>query len=282
MAEIQDKKRLKDPYKLILLKEETLQEVGSYRLTLLNVYILVSVVLFITATIVMALIFFTPLKRYVPGYASVDNNPEYAALKRQLKDLESRFEEQQLYVARFSELVDAVPDDSVRAVRKTERPVQVPAAVTVGDDSNAGRELFDVTPLHNIREDASPLAYMYIVVPVKGQISRTFDKEAGHLGCDILAPKNTPIKAIMDGHVISADWTLETGNTIGIQHANNTVSFYKHNSRNLVTMGSIVKAGEAVAIIGNTGEMSTGPHLHFELWIDGQAVDPVDYIDFGQ
>ena len=95
-----------------------------------------------------------------------------------------------------------------------------------------------------------------------------------------MAPKNTAIKAIMDGYVFTSDWTLETGNTIGIQHTNNLISFYKHNSALLKKTGSFVKAGEAVSIIGNTGTLSNGPHLHFELWYNGKAVNPKNYIIF--
>jgi murein DD-endopeptidase MepM/ murein hydrolase activator NlpD len=104
--------------------------------------------------------------------------------------------------------------------------------------------------------------------------------EKRHFGIDILAPRNTPIKSALDGWVVQSDWTLETGNTIGIQHENNIITFYKHNSVLLKKVGSYVKAGEAVAIIGNTGEMTDGPHLHFELWYKGNPVDPADYINF--
>ena len=116
--------------------------------------------------------------------------------------------------------------------------------------------------------------------PISGVISSGFDAEIDHLGVDILAPHDTPVKAIWDGHVITADWTLETGYTIGIQHSNDMVSFYKHNATLLKRTGAFVRAGEAVAIIGNTGKMSSGPHLHFELWLQGKPVDPTNYIDF--
>ena len=100
------------------------------------------------------------------------------------------------------------------------------------------------------------------------------------IGRDVLAPKNTAIKAAMDGFIFFSDWTLETGNTLGIQHSNNAITFYKHNSVLLKKAGSYVKAGEAVAIIGNTGTLTDGPHLHFELWHKGKPVDPEEYIKF--
>jgi murein DD-endopeptidase MepM/ murein hydrolase activator NlpD len=122
--------------------------------------------------------------------------------------------------------------------------------------------------------------YRYLMPPISGVISSAFDAKTEHLGVDILAPHDTPVKAIWDGHVITADWTLETGYTIGIQHSNDMVSFYKHNASLLKKTGAFVRAGEAIAIIGNTGKLSSGPHLHFELWLHGKPVDPANYIDF--
>ncbi|MBK8491772.1 MAG: M23 family metallopeptidase [Saprospirales bacterium] len=125
-----------------------------------------------------------------------------------------------------------------------------------------------------------PLEQLYFTPPLTGEISAGFMLDKKHFGVDILAPRNTPVKAVMDGWVIASDWTLETGNTIGIQHDNNLISFYKHNSALLKEIGSYVKAGEAVAIIGNSGTLSDGPHLHFELWHKGVPVDPDQYINF--
>ena len=126
----------------------------------------------------------------------------------------------------------------------------------------------------------NPADYRYLMPPISGVISSPFEPEEDHLGVDVLAPHDTPVKAIWDGHVIMADWTLETGYTIGIQHSEDMVSFYKHNASLLKKNGAFVRAGEAVAIIGNTGKLTSGPHLHFELWLQGKPVDPTHYIDF--
>jgi murein DD-endopeptidase MepM/ murein hydrolase activator NlpD len=132
----------------------------------------------------------------------------------------------------------------------------------------------------NVSPREVPLEQMYFTPPLGGSISATFDPEKNHFGVDVVAPKNTPVKATMDGWVISSDWTLETGNTVAIQHTNNIVSFYKHNSALLKKAGSYVRAGEAIAIIGNTGELTDGPHLHFELWHRGKPVNPTDFVNF--
>ncbi|MDH3652414.1 MAG: M23 family metallopeptidase, partial [Saprospiraceae bacterium] len=132
----------------------------------------------------------------------------------------------------------------------------------------------------NVSAASRPVTQLHLVPPVSGSISLGFDPHKNHLGVDINAPVNTAIKSIQDGYIISAGWTLETGNTIGIQHENNMISFYKHNSALLKKTNSFVRAGEAVAIIGNTGTLSTGPHLHFELWLNGKPTDPTRYINF--
>ena len=133
----------------------------------------------------------------------------------------------------------------------------------------------------NSSNSSTRIAELYFTPPLRGgYITAEFQPSKKHYGIDITAPKNTPIQSAMDGTVIISDWTLETGNIIGIQHKNNLVSFYKHNSVLLKKVGSFVKAGEAVAIIGNTGQLSDGPHLHFEIWHNSQPVNPTNYINF--
>ena len=97
---------------------------------------------------------------------------------------------------------------------------------------------------------------------------------------DVVANKDEAIKAIQDGTVVFTGWTVETGYVIALQHPGNIVSVYKHNSVLLKKEGNIVRAGESIAIIGESGELSTGPHLHFEIWINGNPMDPKDYVVF--
>ena len=116
--------------------------------------------------------------------------------------------------------------------------------------------------------------------PLKGIISDSFNLQNDHFGVDVLAPENEAIKASLGGTVVFSDWTSETGYSIAIQHDNNLISFYKHNSVLLKKTGELVKAGDAIAIIGNSGEFSSGPHLHFEMWHKGKAIDPEHHILF--
>ena len=275
MAEGKRKKGYKDPYKLVLLKEETLEEVGSYRLSLLNVYLLVSTILVVTAIIVLAIVFFTPLKRLVPGYADITQNREYMGLYNDIKALEKQVEAQQVYIQRFRAMVTGDSKAGITALSPAAQEILDNMSSQSGASSRPGPTSQTKSNLNSAQID-----FLYIVSPITGTVSKAFAPSAKHFGIDIVAPKNTPVKAILDGYVIASDWTLETGNTMGIQHANGMLSFYKHNARNLKSLGSFVKAGEAVAIIGNTGELSSGPHLHFELWMQGKPVDPAQFIDF--
>ena len=117
-------------------------------------------------------------------------------------------------------------------------------------------------------------------MPLKGVVTNSFNAKEEHFGVDIAAPENEAIKAALDGTVTISTWTSETGYVIQIQHENNLISVYKHNSTLLKKSGQFVKAGDVIAIIGNSGELSTGPHLHFELWYNGNPIDPQEYMIF--
>lgn len=285
------REQLGHTFRLVIVNDETFKEVGSYRLTLLNVYILLSSILVVVALIVFSLIAFTPLRRYVPGYSSGgSSNSEIAALYRQVEDLQEEVDAQ-------NKLSENVRKVLVGDVQTTD---EVPQATPMPPDtfsevkaSAAEQELRKEVALEEVGQIAKggtvssnfvardmPLEQMYFIAPVSGEISSAFNIDKEHYGIDVLAPKNSAIKATMDGYVFLSDWTQETGFTIGIQHANNVVTFYKHNSVLLKKAGSFVKAGEAVAIIGNTGELTSGPHLHFELWYKGKPADPTEYMSF--
>ncbi len=272
-------------YRLVLRKDETLEEVASYKLTLLNIYILLSSFVMITMGIMAVVIFFTPLKRLVPGYAQPSQHPDYIKLSKKMAALESEMTSYQLYYEHFNKMTrlpDSINIPNIKYTPLSEKvvfgsserdpepkdngePKRSPNAVSVSNPSTSLLKLAD---------------FRYLMPPISGVVSSGFNAESGHFGVDVLAPHDTPVKAIWDGHVITADWTLETGYTIGIQHSNDMVSFYKHNASLLKRSGAFVRAGEAVAIIGNTGKMTSGPHLHFELWLSGKPVDPTNYIDF--
>jgi murein DD-endopeptidase MepM/ murein hydrolase activator NlpD len=277
--------KLREPYRLLLLHDETLAEVGSYRLSLLNIYIAVSAILLLTSALVFSLIFLTPVRKLVPGYANVYESREYRELNRKVQDLESEMQDQRLYIARFRSLLAGIPvsDSLAEPFQSAASSGSSPEAYAVNPATLTSHTPLVSRDLQNIESSIPEIhgtSFLHVVPPIRGTISARYDPNSSHFGTDILAPENTPVVAILDGTVIASDWTLETGNTLGIQHAGNMVSFYKHNSHNLKHLGARVKAGEAIAIIGNTGETTSGPHLHFELWVDGKPLNPERFINF--
>ncbi len=283
--------KLRQTYRLGVMNSETFEEVGSYKLSLLNLYILLSAIAVAVAILVITLIIFTPIKRYIPGYGDVKQQAELIQLKKKIDELEKDLEAHGDYTENFrrilvGEPVDETPQDTAT---QTDLPDSLLSVERIREDELLRKEIATEAMLHeqelmsktaNFKPKEIPLEQMYFIPPVNGIISESYAIDKKHLGVDIMAPKNTPVKAALDGYVFVSDWTLETGNTIGIQHANNIITFYKHNSALLKKAGESVKAGEAVAIIGNSGTLSTGPHLHFELWYRGKHIDPENYINF--
>jgi len=281
-------------YRMTIMNEDTFEEVRSFRLSLGNVYLALSTIVVLVAAIVVLLVTYTPLKYYLFGVERNVEREELIAMNRDLIALERDVEAMTHYANTFRDLLlgkyqsvleaqqqmdstDLQSMDNVEEVTLSEEEIQFRREMeleAIGQSARSGSRL----PTSGSRD--IPLEQMFMVAPLNGEIVGAFNTNKTHLGIDIISPKGTPVKSIMEGHVILSDFTYDTGYTIGIQHQNGVVSFYKHNSELLKTVGSFVKGGEAIAIIGNTGHQTTGPHLHFELWWRGIPVNPVDYIRF--
>lgn len=272
MDGITDKKRiwqrLRDTYRIIILDDENLEEVGSYNLSLLSFYVLLSTAALAISVLVISFIFFTPVKRLIPGYGDISDNRKFIELSKKVDGLESEVAAYQVYIGGLQKILTASHND-VDADESVKITAGIPTAPELVNKA-------DIKETSRTKE----LNFLKFATPLNGKISAGFQPDIQHYGVDILAPKDTPVKAIMDGIVISADQSVKTGNSIYIQHNKNVVSVYKHNSALLVKTGDIVKTGQAIAIIGNTGEQSSGPHLHFEMWYDGKYVNPQNYITF--
>ena len=285
------KDSLNDSYRLIVQTTETFEEKISFRFRYWQA-ILTSILLLVFMILsIGSLIIFTPLKKLIPGYGDLAQYTEITRLNEELLDLENQLSVQKNYTTRFmSMLKDSV--ETEEAIRKKQGNIAAKADASLGkkikeeedirNEVEADRQKQQKELLAKSSSDSKmvPLDKIQFVPPVKGSISGAFMPQKKHLGLDLIAPKNTPVKATLDGFVMFADWTIESGQTIGIQHQNNLISFYKHNSSLLKKQGDFVKAGEAIAIIGNTGTHTDGPPVHFELWHDGKALDPSDYIQF--
>lgn len=281
----------KDEFQLVVRDIKSYREVGAYNLTPLNLYVALAALLTLVAIAVFLLIAYTPLRTYIPGYGDVVTLQEMADMEQLLDDMGQRMEAQQITITALKRnihgtpiTVDSIEDRTITVdtadlepVPLSEEEIQLRREMDlerVGQASRGGR----LVPTPGSAE--VPLAEMSFVNPVKGEISAGFKVTEDHLGVDILAPKDTPVKAVLDGIVFMSEFTSSNGNVIGLQHDNDVITFYKHNSRLLKQVGERVRANEAIAIIGNTGTLSTGPHLHFELWHRGRVVDPAEFLSF--
>jgi murein DD-endopeptidase MepM/ murein hydrolase activator NlpD len=290
--------KMRDKYRLVIMNDETFEEMTSLKLTPLSVYVALSSLVVGTAIIVTALIIWTPLKRYIPGYGDFQRDAEIATLTSKVASLEDQVQASKRYSDNIRKILTGdLTDMSKEAAQKQGLP-ENPADTLPKDveripedeqlRSAVAKGTFTSDPAVSNAQNGSgpiglrdiPLEQLYFIAPVSGDITSRFDLQKSHFGLDIAAPKNTAIKAAADGVVISAGYTVETGYSIAIQHPNNVVTMYKHNSVLLKQTGVSVKAGEAIALIGNSGESTSGPHLHFELWYKGRAVDPGEYINF--
>lgn len=273
----------------MILNHETYKEVGSYQLNLLNVYTLLSMLMVIGALLVTLLLFFTPLKRLIPGYGN-NNSEDYIKLYKRVDKMQKDMEAQTLYVTKLQNLVNGevqietpkpVSKDSSIKLTNPSIATKGDAEIALEDEQLLQKQISNVKnqTLSNVIR-SQPIEQLYFITPLQGEVSEKMSAEKNHLGVDIIVPKNTEVKAVMDGNIISADWTQETGNSLVIQHHNDILSVYRHNSKLLKKAGDYVKAGEVVAIAGNSGEQTNGPHLHFELWYRGKAMNPEDYMRF--
>ncbi len=284
-------------YRLVILNNETFEEVNSFKLSVFNFYVAFSTLFVGFTALGMALIVFTPLKKIIPGYGGYGSERAVFNLYERVDSLERAVKSHEAYTTNFRKMLIAdvqtekdVPKDKQATPSVLDSNVNVDVSESELKIRTGGGDPFEdgsTSTANNINADKAirvsrndRLESMFLQSPMAGTMSLTFSLEKKHYGVDITAPKNTPVKSICDGFVILCDWTLETGNTIAVQHTNNLISFYKHNSSLLKKVGDKVKTGEAVAIIGNTGEQSSGIHLHFELWKDGKAVNPQEYIRF--
>jgi murein DD-endopeptidase MepM/ murein hydrolase activator NlpD len=283
-------KKLKNKYRLVILNDASFEEKFSYRLSPLNIVTLtMTFAVFLMATVAVIIIF-TPLREYIPGYTDVSLREDLTNMVLRSDSLEHRLEQNNLYLANLQAILkgeephteDFITQDSSRIESLRVDEIGNPA-IKAKEDSLL-REYVEREDSYslksNMNNNNSSEAKLYYFTPLNGTVTNQFNPTEKHYGVDIVAPKNEAIKAALDGTVIFADWTVETGYVIQLQHRNNITSIYKHNSVLLKEVGQVVKAGEAIAIVGNTGKLSSGPHLHFELWKEGKAIDPMQFINF--
>lgn len=275
--------RLRNRYRLSIIHDETFQERFSLRLTPLNVILVVLGLFAVSGGIVYSLVAFTPLREYViPGYLSESFRDDAIYSRAQVDSLRDVTARQDRYIQDLRVVLGG-------------GVIAPPNSDTTGTGSQAGdlefqmieedsllRERVDQEPALGLDfetgGEAPTLANLLLFKPLEGTVTSRFDTRIQHFGIDVVAPENSVVKAVKEGTVFFAGYTINGGHEIHVQHANNVVSVYKHNSKLFKEAGDRVETGESVGVVGNTGGHTDGPHLHFELWIEGVPVDPEDYL----
>jgi len=276
------------------MNDDTFKEVKSFRYSRSKLFLTVFGSLFGIALIIWGSMALTPLRNILFGFGDIKLRNQLEANQAHVDSLQGALADINLYIANMQKVFtgELKKSDSLYAPYNNQatnlnniKPGATGFEDSIGNITNENSD-FELSKKkqtefsEEIFHKNLDLSRIHFNPPLKGYISQEFDPSKKHYGTDITAPKNTPVKTVLGGHVVMADWTLKTGNVIGIQHSGDLISFYKHNSQLLKKVGTFVKPGETIAIIGNTGELSDGPHLHFELWHNGQPVNPTSYINF--
>ncbi len=277
-------RKLRSKYRLVLIDERTFGERFSVRLNRLNVLILAFAAFTVHGTLVTVLIVFTPLKRYIPGYSDQETKRNAYRSTLLADSLEQRVRDQDAYLANLQRVLRGeMAADSVNLaapIASEPSPVDLqPGGVDSLLRERVAREEAYALVVGGGGE-ARDLAGIILFPPLRGIVTARHDRARGHYGVDVVSKADAAVKACLEGTVLSAAWTTDGGHVLHIQHRNDLVSVYKHNSVLLRKAGDKVRAGEAIAIVGDSGELSSGPHLHFELWQKGEPVDPQAYMVF--
>jgi murein DD-endopeptidase MepM/ murein hydrolase activator NlpD len=273
--------RLLRKYRFVIMTESSFEEKLSLTLSRLNLFAFTGVFVFICFLSALFLIAYTPLSDYIPGKSSSEVQKTLIELSLTADSLEGLLYNRAVYLENINNLISG---------NKLITPTEDTNSISEQDDEI----IFEKSKADSLlrlsveAEDKSSIYvkstsdnnYLMFFTPVSGLISDVYNSKLKHFGVDLVAKDKSRISSVLDGTVIISHWTSETGYVIAIQHKDDYISIYKHNSLLLKEVGEFVNAGDHIAIIGNSGELSSGPHLHFELWHKGAPINPEDYISF--
>ena len=277
------KKLFKNPYRIVIFNDLNLHIIKQIRFnarTLVMAFVFAVIFIIVSVTVLIA---FTPLREYIPGYPSGKMRSMLIRNVLIVDSLELEIQRRDRYFSDFrAVLAGESPADT--AVRRGTMPQPDQVQFKKYDHDSLFKDEIAQEQINLGINAGSPsrggVAGLLFFPPLNGMITGKHDVSNGHLGVDIVGKLNSRISATLDGTVIFAGWTIDTGYVIYIQHEQNLITVYRHNAELLKIQGDKVRAGEAIAIMGNSGKETTGPHLHFEMWLNGVSVNPEDYINF--
>ena len=271
-------------YRMIVINETTFNEELSFRFSRLNILSIIILLLVFIFTGTFFLVSYTPIKEFIPGYTSTKVRKEAIRNTFLLDSLVTKFQKQDQFIKSIKSALSGKNESDEGLLKEINKSNLEPFNQEfnrVKADSLLRLEVMQEDKYNLMPNSKNNVKFM-LFSPASGLISEPFNSEIKHFAVDIALAKDTPIKSVAVGTVVLAEWTSDTGYVIVIKHNHGLLSVYKHNSTIEKSQGDIVQAGEVIAFAGNSGELSTGYHLHFELWIDGYPVDPTNFIDFSQ
>jgi murein DD-endopeptidase MepM/ murein hydrolase activator NlpD len=283
-----DKKKSnwRDKYRFTVINDHTFEEVWRMRLTRYNAFLLIAFLIIFLVGATTSLIAFTNLREFIPGYPDVTMRRNILMSAIRLDSLDRELALRDKYFANLSAIISGNRPPELSALQNTTTNIKdIDFSISKEDSSLRvsieNEERYNLTVGPSITEAVSGLAGLHFFPPIKGIISGRFDIRTKHFGTDIVTEPKALVFSALDGTVMFTGWTMETGFVIQIQHPNNLISVYKHNASLLKETGDLVRAGEAISVVGDSGELYTsGPHLHFEIWYKGTPLDPEKHIFF--
>ena len=276
-------KRVRFKYKLSFYNESTLEEVWSFRVSQLSAFTTFLLIAFFLITVTSLVIIKTPIRNYLPGYLDVEVRNTIIMNSLRADSLEMALNRQVRYLSNISNILSGTV--TVDSIHRSDSIAFMTANYDIPRTENEERfaaafEEEEKYYLTTINQNQIATEGIFFYKPVNGVISSHYDAERGHFGVDLVAGPRESVLATSDGIVVFTGNDQQYGNVITLQHKNGFISIYKHNEVLLKKIGDRVVAGEAIALVGNTGELSSGPHLHFELWYKGLSVNPEEHIMF--
>ena len=273
--------KLLTKYRLVLLNDSTYEEKTSFKISRLNVFSALFALMFIIVLITSGILFFTPIREYIPGYSSTSLQKQANLLSYKTDSLRQIVFLNDQYINSLKkvltgdlETIEYKPDS---VVYKDAMDIQI---IEKSKEDSILRQLVDNEDKYNLANINKDKDFYLLTSPISGAVSQNYSIADDHLAIDISVDIGTPVKAVSNGRVILSEWTTQTGYVLIIDHGNDLISAYKHNSKLLKSQGEIVKQGEIIALSGNSGVLTSGPHLHFELWSEGFSIDPNTLINF--
>ncbi len=268
-------------FRFAIINDNSLEEVFNIKFSRARLLWLTAAILLAISVIFVLLLGYTPLRNLIPGKSKTHVQNELIMMIQKADSLEKSLGNYSLYTKNLKKVLsDSVSLDSVQDLFKETFIVKELDFKPSVEDSILRAEVEaeeSISLNSNLKEKK---LNSFFIKPVDGLITEGFNKKTGHFGVDIVSKKGAFISSIDDGMVLFSSWTHEFGYVLVIKHQNSFISFYKHNSEVFKSKGDYVKSGETIAIIGNSGKYSTGPHLHFELWKGSSPVNPLNYILF--